>query len=96
MQSIPKSANPAKALTVTPSKKNRKTTCRGDKKVGDKKRGCSGHDNDNKATGSTAPKVKRTQTLSESRSQVFGITPPVTRNLRARLNPIDYVSRGLF
>ena len=92
VQSIPKSANPAKALTVTPSKKNRKTTCRGDKKVGDKKRGRSGHDNDNKAIGSTAPKVKRTQTLSESRSQVFGITPSVTRNLRARLNPIDYVS----
>ena len=91
-QSIPKSANPAKVLTVTPIKKNRKTTCRGDKKVGDKKRGCSGHDNDNKATGCTAPKVKHTQTLSESRSQVFGITPPVTRSLRARLNPIDYVS----
>ena len=36
--------------------------------------------------------MKRTQTLSESRSQLFGITPPVTRSLRTRLIPIDYVS----
>ena len=90
-QSIPKNATPVKVLTITPTNRSRKTTCRDDKKVGGKKRGHSGQGSGNKVTGRTAPKVKRTQTLCESRSQLFGITPPVTRSLRTRLNPIDYV-----
>ena len=38
---------------------------------------------------------KRAQTLSESRSQNYGITPPAnssTRTLRSGLQPVDYLS----
>ena len=92
MQLTPKSATPANILTVTSTTRSRKTTCRDDKINGSKKHERSGQGRGKQPTGRTAPKVKRTQTLSESCSQLFGITPPVTRSLHTRQNPIDYVS----
>ena len=83
---------PANVLTITPTNRSRKTICRDDKKAGGKKCERSGQGSSKQVTGRTAPKVKCTQTLSEARSQLFGITPPVTRSLRTRLIPIDYVS----
>ena len=88
----PKSDTPANVLTITLTNRSRKTTCRDDKKPGGKKRERSRQGSGKQVAGRATPKVKRTQTLSEARSQVFGITPPVTRSLRTRLNPIDYVS----
>ena len=68
---------------------NKKTTCRDDRST-NRKKGCS-TSKKSKQTKS----AKRARTLSESRSNNYGITPPATtstRTLRSGLQQIDYLT----
>ena len=70
------------ASSITPNVRSRKTTCREGGATGHKKREHSVAQGRGKhRTVPTSSSRKRPQTLSESRSQTYGITTPVTRSL---------------
>ena len=90
MQSSSNNVTTAAVPSSNPTASNKKTTCRNGRSAGRKvpvhRRGrgkCS--------TTSKPVSRKQPQTLSESRSQNYGITAPITRSL-CGLKPIDYVS----
>ena len=93
LQSSSNNITPTSTPSITPIARSRKTTCREGGTTGHKKcersleQGCGKH-----PTVPTPTSRKRPQTLSESRSQTYGITALVTRNSRSGLKPIDYVS----
>ena len=90
---MPLSSSTAATAAVPSSNittKNKKSTCHEDgfasHKVLAGRRGCG-----KCSTTSTPTSRKQPQTLSEHRSQNYGITAPITMSLR-RLKPIDYVT----
>ena len=90
-QSILVHTNPKTPTSGKPktSKTIKKTTCR-ENRATNRKRGHSA----GKESKQAMPE-KRAQTLSESHSKNYGITPPAipsTRSLRKGLQPIDYLS----
>ena len=93
LQSSSNNITSSSTSSITPTAKSRKTTCHEGGSTGHRKRERSlGQGRGKHPTVSTLTSRKRPQTLSESRSQTYGITAPVTRSLRSGLKPIDYVS----
>ena len=93
LQSSSNNTTSTSTSSITPTTRSRKTTCCEGGATGHKKcerslaQGRGKH-----PTILTPTSRKRPQTLSESHSQTYGITAPVTRSLRSGLKPIDYVS----
>ena len=93
LQSSSDSTTCVSASSITPNVRSRKTTCHEGGAIGRKKHEHSAAQGCGKQwTVPTSTSRKRPQTLSESHSQTYGITTPVTRSLRSGLKPIDYVS----
>ena len=88
-QNIPVHNNPKTTGKPKTSNTTKKTTCRDDRSTNKKKGRSTSRD-----SKQTKP-AKRARTLSESRSNNYGITPPATtsmQTLRSGLQPIDYLS----
>ena len=82
LQSASNNTTSASTSFITPTVRSQKTTCREGGATGLKKRECSLAQGRGKhPTVLTPTSRKRPQTLSESRSQTYGITAPVTRSL---------------
>ena len=93
LQSSSNNTTSASTSSITPTVRSRKTTCHEGGATGRKKRERSLAQGRGKhPTVLTSTSRKRPQTLSESHSQTYSITAPVTRRLRSGLKPIDYVS----
>ena len=93
LQSSSNNTTSTSTSTITPTMRRQKTTCHEGGATGRKKRERSLMQGRGKHPSVlTLTSRKRPQTLSESHSQTYGITAPVTRSLRSGLKPIDYVS----
>ena len=93
LQSSSNNTTSASTSSITPTVRSRKTTCREGGATGHKKRERSLAQGRGKhPTVLTPSSRKQPQTLSESHSQTYGITAPVTRSLRSGLKSIDYIS----
>ena len=82
----------ASTSSVTPTARSPKTTCREGGSTGLKKRERSLGQGHGKHPTLFTLISKKDHKLSESHSQNFGITAPVTRSLQSGLKPIDNVS----